>query len=230
MTKLVDLLDQFKYRRTFGFFDDFDALSSGQRWTADAINSGSVARSAAPAGIVSLVPSGGSPAAHDQTYLATTEPLFAFAADRPLVFEAALQFTEANTNQADVMLGLIAGGVGAGVIQNSGLPQASYTGMVFYKSAGSNVWNCQSSVASAQATTPTTQPSGLADYQTLTGQWQPISATQAEARFFIDGLLVANQLMTFAGVTALQLFAGVANGGSSMETLYLDYLAGYQLR
>ncbi len=76
--------------------------------------------------------------------------------------------------------------------------------LVFYKSAGSSVWNCQSSVASAQATTPTTQPSGVADYQTLTGQWQPISATQAEARFFIDGLLVANQLMTFAGVTAFE--------------------------
>ena len=149
MTKLVDLLDQFKYRRTFGFFDDFDALASGQRWTADPINSGSVTLSAAPTGIASLVPSGGSPAAHDQTYLATTQPLFAFAADRPLVFEAALQFTEANTNQADVMLGLIAGGVGAGVIQDSGAPQASYTGMVFYKNAGSTIWNCQSSVGSA---------------------------------------------------------------------------------
>jgi len=230
MTKLVDLLDQMKYRRTFGFFDDFDALPSAQRWTADPINSGSVAVAAAPAGIVSVVPSGGSPAAHDQTYLTTTQPLFAFAADRPLIFEAALQFTEANTNQADVMVGLVSGGVGAGVIQNSGAPQASYTGMVFYKAAGSTVWNCQSSVGSVQATTATTQKSGLADYQTLTGQWQPISSTQAEARFFIDGLLVANQLLTFSGVTALQLFAGVANGSSTMETLYLDYLAGYQLR
>ena len=31
MTKLVDLLDQLKHRRTFGFMDDFDSYTSGQR-------------------------------------------------------------------------------------------------------------------------------------------------------------------------------------------------------
>ena len=31
MTKLVDLLDQLKYRRTFGYMDDFDNFATGER-------------------------------------------------------------------------------------------------------------------------------------------------------------------------------------------------------
>ena len=141
-----------------------------------------------------------------------------------------VQFTEANVNEANILVGVM-DGVAAGCLAdgNAG-PKASYSGMVFFKNGGTNVWSCESSVGGTQSTTVTSTPAGGASYHTLTGQWQPINATQAEAAFFIDGLLVARQLFTFTGGVAMQLVAGVKNGSANLETLKVDYLAAYQLR
>jgi hypothetical protein len=230
MTKLIDLLDQLKHRRTFGFMDDFDSYVTAQRWTSVLSHAGSVAVADGVGGILTVVPSGGSVATNDESYARTTSALFQFAADQPIVFEAAVQFTEANGNKANVLVGLM-DSVAAGALANgSAGPKASYSGMVFFKAGGSNVWSCQTSVSAAQTTTITTKTAGLATYQTLTGQWQPINSTQAEAAFFIDGLLVARQLFTFSGGAVMQLCAGVKNCSTSNELLNVDYLAAYQLR
>jgi hypothetical protein len=230
MSKLIDLLDQLKHRRTFGFLDDFDWYISPHRWTSVLSHAGSVAVGDNPAGILTILPSGGSVAANDESYARTTNALFQFAANKPILFEAAVQFTEANTNKANILVGVM-DAVAAGAIadSNAGL-KASYSGMAFFKQGNSNVWSCQTSVGAVQATTVTSKTAGGAHYQTLTGQWQPINSTQAEAAFFIDGLLVARQLFTFTGGVPMQLVAGMKNGSATLETLNVDYLAGYQLR
>jgi hypothetical protein len=230
MTKLIDLLDQLKHRRTFGFMDDFDSYTSGQRWTSVISNSGGVSVADSPGGVATLVPSGGSPAANDETYIHTTSALFQFLADQPIVFEASVQFTEALANNANIIVGLM-NSVGANaLLDNDGGPSGSNYGMVFYKTGGTTVWACESILGGTNQNSVTATPSGLDTFQTLTGQWQPIGATQAQARFFIDGQLVADHLVTFSSPPVMQLFAGVKNGTTTMETLRLDYLAGYQLR
>ena len=69
MTKLVDLLDQLKYRRTFGYMDDFDYFVAGERWNSAETGTGSAAVGATVGGILALTPSTGSPAANDAMYL-----------------------------------------------------------------------------------------------------------------------------------------------------------------
>lgn len=230
MTKLIDLLDQLKHRRTFGFMDDFESYTNAQRWTKVLANSGSAGVSDGAAGILAIAASGVSPAANDESYVHTTNALFQFAANKPLLFEAAVQFTEADTNNANILVGVMDGVVAGALANGNAGPKSSYSGMVFFKNGGTTVWSCQTSVGGTQSTTVTSKPAGGVNYQTLTGQWQPISATQAEAAFFIDGLLVARQLFTFTGAVAMQLAAGVKNGGANMESLNVDYLAAYQLR
>jgi len=230
MTKLVDLLDSLKYRRTFGFMDDFDAYSSGGRWTSVLNNSGTATVGDVTGGVLSLTASGGSPALNDESYLRSTNAIFLFNANKPIVFEAAIQFTEANVNNANIIVGLMNGVAAGALVNGSAGPKTSYSGMTFFKQGGTNVWSCQTSLGSSQATLATPTAAGGSSFHTLTGQWQPINTTQAEGRFFIDGLLVANQLFTFTGGVQMQLMAGVKNGSSSKETLLLDYLAGYQLR
>ncbi len=230
MTKLVDILDQLKHRRTFGLMDDFDSYTSGQRWTSVLANSGTASVGDSAGGILSIVPSGGSPGANDESYTHTTNAIFHLAANKPIVFETVLQFTEANTNEANVIVGLMNGVAAGALVSSNAGPKTNYSGMVFYKAGGSNLWNCQASVGTSQSTLATATTAGGATPQTLTGQWQPISSTQAEGRFFINGLLVAKQLFTYTGAVAMQLMAGVKNGSGSKETLTLDYLAAYQLR
>ncbi len=230
MTKLIDLLDQLKHRRTFGFMDDFDSYTDGERWTEVLANSGTATVGDAAGGILALAASDNTAAANDESYVHSTSALFKFAANKPLLFEAAVQFTEANTDDANILVGLM-DGIAAGALANSNAgPKTSYSGMVFYKAGNTSVWSCQTSVGGTQNTTVTSKAAGGAAYQTLTGQWQPISATQAEAAFFIDGLLVARQLFTFTGAVEMQLAVGVKNGGAHGEMLSVDYLAAYQLR
>jgi hypothetical protein len=230
MTKLIDLLDQLKHRRTFGFMDDFDNYVNAQRWTNVVPQGGSVYVQDAVGGVVALVPSGQTIAADDESYARTTTAIFAFAPNKPIVFEASVQFIESNVNKANVAVGLM-DSVAAGAMANSnGGPKTSYSGMIFFKAGGNSVWSCQTSVGGSQMTTATSKTAGGLNYQTLTGQWQPISSTQAEGRFFIDGLLVAKQLFTFTGAVPMQLFVGIKNGSVSLEAINVDYLAGYQLR
>jgi hypothetical protein len=230
MTKLVDLMDQLKHRRTFGFMDDFDAYNSGQRWTSVISNSGSVTVPNSPGGLAMLEPSGGSPATNDETYIHTTAGLFQFLDNQPIVFEASVQFTEAAIDFANVVVGLM-NSVGAKALQDgsAGPPSSNY-GMVFYKLGGTTVWACESILGGQNQKTVTSVPAGGSDYHTLTGQWQPFGSGQAEARFFIDGQLVVTHQIAYSSPPVMQLFAGVKNGTGTMETLRVDYLAGYQLR
>ncbi len=230
MTKLIDLLDQLKHRRTCGFLDEFEWYLSPHRWTSVLANSGTASVADGVGGILSIVPSDGSVATNDESYAHTTNALFQFAANKPILFEASVQFTEANVNEANILVGVMDAVAAGALADGNAGPKASYSGMVFFKNGGTNVWSCESSVGGTQSTTVTTKAAGGANYQTLTGQWQPINATQAEAAFFIDGLLVARQLFTFTGGVAMQLVAGVKNGSANLETLKVDYLAGYQLR
>jgi hypothetical protein len=231
MTKLVDLLDELKYRRTFGYMDDFDYFVTNQRWKSVETGTGSAVVGDAVGGILTLTPSTGTAAINDAMYLDSSGLVFGFLLNQPIVFEALVQFTEANVNDANVLVGLTdAGDVTTSLINNNGGPATSYTGMMFFKQGGTNVWGCQTSVGTSQVTTVTSTPAGGPNAQTLTGQFEPINSTQAEARFFIDGLLVAKQLFAFTTGEVMRVLLGVKNGSANGEQLCVDYVAAYQLR
>lgn len=240
--RLNDIPDALKNRSTFGFFEDFidDVDSNFVVVTASDAGTGVVGD--AVGGILPLVASDGTVADNDETY-AELPPneVFKFAADKPLIFEARVQFTEANTDDANILVGLLDAVAANSLQDNGGGPPASYSGAVFFKVDGGTRWQCETSNAGTQTTTDLsasdannlshiTQTAGGASYQTLRIVFEPYSSTNAYVNFFIDGVHVAQHDYIFTSATEMQTGAGVKNGGANLETLNLDYVACYQAR
>jgi hypothetical protein len=170
-------------------------------------------------------------AGNEECLLKSNKESFKFAAAKPLLFEALVDFTETQTNQANVIAGLM-DAVAAGSLQDNGAgPKASYSGAVFFKVDGETVWQCESSIGAAQVTTKTDVTAGGADPQRLAIEFQPLTSTLGEVRFFIDDELVAKHEITFTSATEMQVVLGVKDGDvNDVETLNVDYAACYQLR
>jgi hypothetical protein len=231
MPKLLDLAPELAHRRQHGLFDDFHWNLNPHLWTAELPDGGSAAAGDAAGGVLSLVPSDATVADNDEAYLRTTHEVFRFAADKPLRFECRLRFTEANVDDANVLAGLM-DAVSAGALQdNGGGPRASYSGAVFFKVDGSQLWQCETSVGASKTTSVTAASSVMAasTWQTLRIEFRP-NGSDGETAFLIDGLLVARHNFSFSTATEMQVVLGVKNGSANNETLLVDYVACHQLR
>jgi hypothetical protein len=231
MTKLLSLPDQYHIgRRVHGFFEDFYEFVTGDLWTKVTAVDGAVTILDA-AGGKAAISSAVDTAGNEDCYLKSNKESFKFAAGKPLHFEALVDFIESSTNQANVMAGLM-DAVAANSLQNDGAgPKASYSGAVFYKVDGETVWRCESSIGASQVTTQTSVTAGGSTAQRLTIEFQPITSSLGEVRFFIDDALVAKHAITFTSATEMQVVLGVKDGDASdEETLNVDYVACYQLR
>lgn len=238
MPKLLTLPDDFNLgRRTFGFFDDLEGYVTGDRFTALAADSGaSVARLDGAGGLVNLTTGGTD---NNEAYLRTSQEIFLMAFDKPILIEARIRYTEANTDDANVAFGLM-DAVGADSILDNGAGlKASYSGAAFFKVDGGVRWQVQSSLATNKVNTDltaqnsltkTVQTPGGGVWQTLRIEILPVSSVEAEVSFFIDGVIVAKHALTYTSATEMHAFVGVKAGGANSEVVTVDYLTAYQLR
>lgn len=220
--------------RQLYFFDDFEWMVTAHRWTSVLTDSGTATVGDAANGILALVPSDGTVADNDEAYLRTTAELFLFAANKPIFAEARLQFTEANTDDANVMFGF-ASATAANHLQDNGAgPLASYSGAVFFKVDGGTNWNVEKSIGATQVTAELTATNSLtkaaiaaggASYQTLRIEVEPHGGGSMDVTFFVDGVCVYKiKDTTYASATEMHLMAGVKNGDTNLETLNIDYI------
>lgn len=239
MPKLLDNIpDEALYAKTvFGFHHDFLEFVSGDVLADTSGDTGASWAASDAAGGVAVGLTGGTD--NNEAYLHTTKELFKFAANKPMFFEARIQYAEANTDDANVCLGFM-DAVGANSIVDDGAgPKASYSGAVFFKVDGGTRWNVETSISTTQNTTELTaansltksaQTAGGSSYQTLRIEVIPFSSTQADAMFYIDGSLVYKQTFTYTNATEMMAFVGVKAGGSNEETVNVDYIQAYQQR
>lgn len=234
---LQDLRELTVGRRQFGFFEDFLEFVTGDLFTDTSADSGATIAASDAAGGVAVLTTGGTD--NNEAYLLTTKELFKFANNKPLVFESRVQYAEANTDDANVCMGFM-DAVGAdSILDNGAGPKASYSGAVFFKVDGGTNWNVETSLAGSQTTTEltaansldkTAKTAGGASYATFRIEAIPISSTQAEVSFWIDGVHVAKHLLTYTSATEMMAFVGVKAGGSNSEVVNVDYIAAYQTR
>lgn len=225
---------------THGIADDFDHYVTADLWTSVLTDSGTAAVGDAAGGVITLSPSDGTVADNDEAYVKSTAELFLFAANKPIVAEARVKFTEAATNAANVIFGL-ANAVAANHLQDNGAgPPADYSGCVFHKVDGDTVWNAESSNSTTQKTTNLTSDISL-DKTTKTaggGVWQILRITAIptgdgliDFQFEIDGVLVAvHKNRSYANATEMNVFVGVKNGTAAQQTLLVDYIRCHQAR
>ncbi len=241
MTKLVELPDSLVHARTFGIFDDFTWFISPHQWTktvADVVSGNGIVPTDAASGILTASPEDATD--NDEVYLESTQEVFKFANDKPIIFEARIQFAEAATSAANVFFGLM-DAIGAdSLVDNGGGPKASYSGMLFFKEDGQTLWSVEASVGSTPTTAQLTalasldgvaKTAGSASYQRLRIEFRPYSSSKADILFFIDDIHVYKITdFTFTGATEMSVGFGIKNGSTTPETMSVDYLACYQLR
>lgn len=223
--------------QTFGFFDDLEGYVTGDRFTAIAADGGaSVARTDAAGGRVALTTGGTD---NNEAYLGTSQEVFLFANDKPLVFEARLQYAEANTDDANLYVGLMDAVAANALVDDGGGPKASFSGAGFYKVDGGTRWQVISSLAANRTVTDLTAvntltklayTAGGSSFVTLRIEFMPLSSTSADVIFYINGVNVVKHQLTYTSATEMDAVVGVKAGGANSEVVTVDYIACYQTR
>lgn len=218
--------------------DDFTNDIDSNEWAVVATDSGTAAVGDAAKGILPLVASDGTVADNDETYVKSPNETFLFAADKPIFFEALVQFTEANTDDANIIVGLKDAVAANTLVDDGGGPPSSYSGFNFHKVDGGTKWLFESSLGATQITNTTDVTAGGSAYQRLAVEVRPLNTTQCEIIPFIDGNqcrdntsgLPIKHLLTYTSATEMQVCLGVKNGGANLETLNVDYVYAAQKR
>lgn len=227
--KLLDEVDCIDQDRTLIWEDNFLWFISPHQWTATLTDTGSVTPLTTHGGGVALTPSDGTVADNDEAYIGWTNKNLVPTNLKPIIFQTVIQFVEGNTDDVNVIAGLMSTSAADALLDNGGGPPASYSGLVFFKVDGDTVWQVETSVAGVQTTTRlsntnsldgTTRTAGGSARQTLRIEFIPISSTLADVLFYIDGVLVAKHAWTYTSAAALSPVLGLKNGAATtVETL-----------
>jgi len=207
--------------------NDFDQfVSTQQGLTSVLTDTGAAAILASGAfGQLELQPSDGTVADNDEAYIGSTTAIITPATGKDVWFEARVKFTEANTDDANIMVGLCSVYAANTLVDNGAGPAADYDGIVFYKVDGGTVWNCENSVATAQTT--------IASVATRTsGAWVNLGfhmSSNTSIAWYIDGAQVAAST-TNIPTAAMGVLFGLKNGDTNEEKLYVDWFRLVQLR
>ena len=229
---------------THGFFDDFDEYVADDRWqlTADAGETQAVID--AIGGQLSIACDGDD---NDEAYIYTKHQIHLFADKKPLLLLARVKFTEASTDDANMLVGLMDVAGADALLDDGGGPAATYDGAVFFKVDGGTRWQVESSNAATQVTDDTEESAGGGAFETLGIHVNPLNSADAEVTYWIDrngGIdlhqVRANgsnprtpaikQTIALSGLQEMNVVFGVKAGGANVETLIVDYVSVWQKR
>ncbi len=224
--------------RQFGIFDNFDWFVTAHRWTSLAADSGSSVATTTAAGGGVLLTTGATD--NNEASISLTNKIFKFAADKSMTFDAMLQYAEANTDDANVMLGFSSTFAANAMIDDGAGPAASFSGVVFYKVDGGTVWRVRSSIGTTNTDTVLTNTAGGTAAQRFQIEARCLSLTRVELTFKIDGQPVLDpsagyhkQLLHVLDATsaaAMSAGAYVKAGGATTETPTLLYVGAEGIR
>lgn len=139
MTQAINLPDQrFKLPHTLWIEDQFHHFVSGQQWTA--VLDAGVTATITEDGLV--LTNGG--VLNDFGYVKMTVAKFKAVAQRTLEFFARIKITEANVDDASIMLGFHQDVVAGSLADGSGAIAANTGGAFLHKIAGTNRWRAVS--------------------------------------------------------------------------------------
>lgn len=170
---------------------------------------------------------------NDEAYVHTAVEAFKFADDKPLWFETRVALTEAATDKANVIVGLL-DGAAANALQDDGDgPPADYSGAVFYKVDAGTVWQAEVSDSTTQTAVTLSDDTWPGDgtYQVLAIEFIPTATNTADVNFYLDGTLVGTASgFDYSNATELDVIVGAKAGSGAAETLLVDYVTCKQVR
>lgn len=208
------------------WFNEFDHFVTAQDGLTSTISdTGAVTIDTAVGGILHLDTSA-TVADNDEVYVGSTYKTYKLAAGKDLWFEAEVKFTEANTDDANIIVGL-SSVYAANTLQDNGAgPPANYDGIVFFKVDGGTVWQGETSNGSASQTTLTSLATRASGSYARLGIF--VDGTTS-ATFFINGSAVGTITTTLPD-DEVGLVFGAKAGGANEEDLLVDWFRVVQLR
>ena len=170
------------------------------------------------------------PLDNNEVYVSTVKQTWVFLDGKKLWFEVAINLTEANVDDANIIVGL-SDTVGANFLtDNGGGPAASYDGAVLFKVDGGTVWQVETSNAGTQAIDDSAGAFTSAATQVL-GFYFDGTTTTSTITFWVNGVNQGAQNITLNGLQAMNIVFGVKCGSdTNIETLNVDYVKVCQLR
>lgn len=187
-------------------------------------NGGTVTIADGVKGICALAPGATD---NDEMYMVASNETIKFVADKVFIAEAEIQFTEASTDAANIMFGMMNAVAADALIDDGGGPRAAGDYVAMWKVDGSTVW--RAGVQSNGTQLPTIDvdsevTAGGASYQRLRIKVVCETTTRAWAEFTVDGVCVALVHFDYASATEMQLVVGVKSGSGNAETLNVDWM------
>ena len=222
---------------SFGLFDDFTWFVTAHQWASTVTDGGSIAVATdAVGGVIRLT--NDTAADNDEIYVASANANFLLAAGKNLYGECRLQFSEANTDDANVAFGF-ASSVGADLIVNDGGGmRTTGTVLAIYKVDGGTAWQCVSRNGSTVYTNTSSTTAGGSAFQTLGVEVVELLSTTCTVVFKVDGQVLRDATtgqpirhqLPYSGATAMQVFVGQKNGSANNELTSVDYIGVVQAK
>lgn len=215
------------------FNDFFTEIDTTNEFTATLTDTGTAVVGNGVGGIVAITPSDGTVADNDEAYLGLRNLVFTPAAGKTAVVAVRMQYTEGNTDDANVAVGFCSTVAANTLIDDGGGPVASGTHFCFFKVDGGTVWKCESRNQTAVTTSTTTVTAGGAAYSTFEVILSEITTTTMVVSFRINGDVVVDATTGFpivhrvlyASADPVTPFVALKNGAATtVETLNVDYL------
>lgn len=232
--KTISFPDHFaRIRYQTELFDDFHNYGSGEsHWTNLAVDGGITAFAEGDSRNGRIQ---GATGATDNNEIAcrSTNELGIFVADYAFIYEVRLQYTEANTDDANVAIGLADAAAANLLSDNGGGDNINDSGVLIFKVDGGTVWRTACEIAGGTPTeTASVQTAGGSAYQVLRIEGKAVDATNMRFTYFLDGNSLTDSnnrpishLYAYASATEMRLVAGYLKAGdTNSETLNLDYV------
>jgi len=221
---------------TYEIFDDFEWMVTAHRWTTVVADGGSATVGTTRGGVVALV--NDTAADNDEIYLYSTGTIFTLAAGKPMYGEGRIQFTESNTDDANVAFGFASGVAADLIVNDGGGMRTSGSILAIYKVDGGTAWKCLTRSNGVVYDNTSSKTAGGSSYQTLAIEVVDLDTLTATVVFKCDGELLrdatTNQVIrhniAVASASAMSLFVGQKNGSASNESVLVDYLGASQVR
>jgi len=208
----------------FDDFLEFHTVAPTGQWNvavADAGASGTTGMTDAANGVVQVYCDGDD---NDEAYVSSVAESWKFQTAKRLYFETKIKLTEANTDDANWIIGLSDTVAANSLLDNGGGPMASYDGAVFFKVDGTMKIQFETSNAGTQVTNATLADFASATEYTLGFFYDPNDGTTAKVTPFINGAAGTTHNLTISGLEEMHILFGVKAGGANEEALLVDYV------
>lgn len=176
-------------------------------------------------GVFSIATQPSTPLNNDEVYVSSLKEHYLFASGKPLYFEARVKLTEANVDDANIVIGLSDIVAADTLVDNGAGLVTSYDGALWFKVDGGTVWQFGVSNATTQTETTSAGAFTSGSHHVLAFFFDPGDGTTGVITPFFNGAVGTAHNILLSGLAEMHWLLGVKCGADTqVETIKADYV------